>query len=446
MSETPTVLTGWGRTAPSAAHLRRARVEDLPSLLAAAGDRGVLARGLGRSYGDTAQNAGGLVLAPLPGWWRLDARAGTVRASAGTSLHDLIRGLLPLGWFPPVTPGTRYVTLGGAVACDVHGKNHHRHGSIGHHLRSLVLVTADGRSHRLAPDREPELFWATVGGLGLTGVVTEVELDLVPVESGWMRVTTARAPDLDAVMARLAASEEVTYSVAWIDLLATGRRLGRSVVSLGEHARSADLDPAHRAHRWPVPGAARLGVPLVPPRSLVGPRGVRAFNEAWYRRAPRHREGELQSAAGFFHPLDGVAHWNRLYGRRGMVQYQLVVPDRGADALPGMVERIVRAGRPSFLAVLKRFGPGNPGLLSFPTQGWTLALDLPADPGVAPLFDELDERVLAAGGRIYLAKDARVAPGTVRAMYPHWERFRAVRRRVDPRGVFQSDLGRRLGL
>jgi decaprenylphospho-beta-D-ribofuranose 2-oxidase len=446
MSDAPTVLTGWGRTAPSAAHLRRARPEDLPGLLAGVGERGLLARGLGRSYGDTAQNAGGVVLEPLPSWWRLDSVAGTVRASAGTSLHDLIRALVPQGWFPPVTPGTRYVTLGGAVACDVHGKNHHRHGSIGQHVRSLVLVTADGTSRRLAPDREPELFWATVGGLGLTGVVTEVELDLVPVESGWMRVTTERAPDLAAVMARLVAADDVTYSVAWIDLLAAGRRLGRSVVSLGEHARLEDLDPRRRDDRWPVPGVARLDVPLVPPRSLVGPRGVRAFNEAWYRRAPQHRADEIQSAAAFFHPLDGVGHWNRLYGRRGMVQYQLVVPDRGADALPGMVERIVRAGWPSFLAVLKRFGPGNPGLLSFPTQGWTLALDLPADPRVATLFDELDERVLAAGGRVYLAKDARVAPRTVRAMYPQWDRFRAVRREVDPRGVFQSDLGRRLGL
>lgn len=438
-------LTGWGMTAPTVSRVIEATAAEVPALVGAAGPRGVLARGLGRSYGDPAQNAGGAVLAPLPAAIGPVDPDGLVRVSAGTSLHDLMVDLLPRGRFVPVTPGTRYVTVGGAIACDVHGKSHHRTGSFGDHVASLDLVLADGSTRTVGPDREADLFWATVGGLGLTGVITSAVLRTIPVETGYAVVSTQRLPDLDAVMAEMAGSDrDHTYSVAWIDTLARGRSMGRSVLSRGEHATRGQLGARAAADPLVVPREPRLGVPLRPPVGLVGPLGVRAFNEAWYRKAPRHRAGEIQSLSTFFHPLDGVAHWNRVYGPHGLVQYQLVVPDGAEQALVRILQRIATERLPCFLAVLKRFGPGNPGPLSFPLAGWTLAYDVPALPGLAALLDELDRAVVDAGGRLYLAKDARLRPDLLPAMYPRLAEFREVRERVDPQHRFRSDLSRRL--
>lgn len=421
-----------------------ARVGDV---VRSVGPRGLIARGLGRSYGDPAQNAGGEVLLPLAAWIDPLGPADTVRVSAGTSLHDLMAALLPQGRFVPVTPGTRYVTVGGAIACDVHGKSHHVAGSFGDHVLDLDLVTADGEVRTIGPDRDPELFWATVGGLGLTGVVVAATLRTIPVETGYATVTTQRLPDLDTVLAEMRDhDQDVTYSVAWIDTLARGRRLGRSVLTRGEHATRDQLAGRAAADPLAVPHAPRLTVPLTPPVNLVSLPGVLAFNEAWFRRAPRHRTGEIQSLSTFFHPLDGIAGWNRAYGPHGFVQYQFVVPDAEEAALVGILEQISAARLPSFLAVLKRFGPASPAPLSFPMPGWTLAYDVPATPALAPLLDQLDRAVVAAGGRVYLAKDARLAPTSLPLMYPRLDEFREVRERVDPHHVFRSDLARRLAI
>jgi decaprenylphospho-beta-D-ribofuranose 2-oxidase len=411
------------------------------------GPRGVIARGLGRSYGDAAQNAGGAVLLPLTSRIELDVERGEVRASAGTTFHDLMSHLLPRGFFVPVTPGTRYVTLGGAIACDVHGKNHHRDGSLGNHVVELDLVTADGSVRRIGPEREAELYWATVGGMGLTGVIASAVLRLLRVDSGYMVVDTERLDDLDALMARMVEDEENhTYSVAWIDTLARGRSMGRSVLTSGEHADLADLTGAARQHPRAVPGDPKLVAPsMVPPRLISRPT-VGAFNELWFRKAPIRRTGEIQSIAAFFHPLDGVEHWNRLYGRRGFLQYQFVVPEPDDGAMARILDRVSAAGHPSFLSILKRLGPGNPGNLSFPMRGWTLALDLPVGPGLSPLLDELDRSVIDAGGRVYLAKDSRLSAATLARMYPGLEAFGQIRAEVDPGNVFQSDLSRRLNL
>jgi decaprenylphospho-beta-D-ribofuranose 2-oxidase len=418
-----------------------ATVAEVPDVVRGAGPRGLIARGLGRSYGDPAQNAGGEVLLPLPTEIGEPAADGTVRAGAGTSLHDLMAALLPRGRFLPVTPGTRYVTVGGAIACDVHGKSHHLAGSFGRHVVDLDLVLASGETRTVGPDRDPELFWATVGGLGLTGVITAATLRTIPVETSYAEVTTQRLANVDEVMREMREGDAgSTYSVAWIDTMARGARLGRSVLTRGEHA------PRDRVAGEPLapPRPPRLAVPLTPPVNLVTAPAVRAFNEVWFRRAPRHRTGELQSLAQFFHPLDGVAGWNRAYGPRGFVQYQLVVPDDQDAALVRILERIADAGLPCFLAVLKRFGPGNPAPLSFPMAGWTLAYDVPARPELAPLLDELDRQVVDAGGRIYLAKDSRLHPALLPRMYPRLDEFRAVRERVDPHRVLRSDLARRL--
>ncbi|MFE4859282.1 FAD-binding protein [Streptomyces sp. NPDC056670] len=445
----PTSVSGWGRTAPSTARLLRPRsYEEAAAAVLACGARGTIARGLGRAYGDAAQNAGGAVL-DMTGLDRIrtvDAEAGVVVCDAGVSLHRLMEVLLPLGWFVPVTPGTRYVTVGGAIGADIHGKNHHLSGSFARHVRELELLTADGTVRTVTPDTA--LFDATAGGMGLTGVILRATIQLLPVQTSLMTVDTERALDLDDLMVRLESGDHrYRYSVAWIDLLARGARTGRAVLTRGDHAPLDMLPP--RAARTPL-GFRPRRLPAAPsflPEGLLGRASVSAFNELWYRRAPRHRTGELQRLSTFFHPLDGVPHWNRVYGRGGFVQYQFVVGYGQEEALRAIVRRISRHGCPSFLAVLKRFGDADPGWLSFPVPGWTLALDIPANlPGLGLLLDELDEQVAGAGGRVYLAKDARMRPELVERMYPRLARFRELRAELDPQGVFRSDMGRRLGL
>ncbi|MGQ4329869.1 FAD-binding protein [Streptomyces hayashii] len=445
-SETVSV-TGWGRTAPTVARVIRPRT--YPEAVAAVRDcgaRGGIPRGLGRAYGDAAQNAGGTVI-DVTGLDRIhvvDADAGVVLCDAGVSLHRLMEVLLPLGWFVPVTPGTRYVTVGGAIAADVHGKNHHVSGSFARHVTSFELLTADG-TVRTVRQGSP-LFDATAGGMGLTGIVLTATVRLQPVETSLMSVDTERAADLDDLMTRLTEGDHrYRYSVAWIDLLARGAATGRAVLTRGDHA-PLDALPA-RARRQPLSfRPSRLPAPpAFLPDGLLTRTGVGLFNELWYRRAPRARTGELQQLSAFFHPLDGVPHWNRVYGRGGFVQYQFVVGHGREEALRRIVRRVSDRRCPSFLAVLKRFGEADPGWLSFPRPGWTLALDVPAGlPGLGAFLDELDEEVAAAGGRVYLAKDSRLRPDLLAAMYPRLDDFRALRAELDPRGVFVSDLARRL--
>jgi decaprenylphospho-beta-D-ribofuranose 2-oxidase len=301
--------------------------------------------------------------------------------------------------------------------------------------------------HRISPTEDPELFWATVGGMGLTGVLVRATLLTIPIETGWVRVDTERFGDLGSLTAAMRASDDGwTYSVAWVDTVSRGRALGRSVLSRGEHALVGDLEGRRAATPYPLPCEPRLSAPRGVPDGLVSRASVRAFNGLWFHKAPRHREGELQTLAAFFHPLDGVGDWNRLYGPSGFVQYQLVVPDPAEEVVHDAVRRLAAGGHASFLAVLKRFGPANDGLLSFPVAGWTLALDLPARPGLASVLDDLDARVAEAGGRVYLAKDSRLSARTFAAMYPRADEFARVRDRVDPARILASDLARRLGL
>ena len=444
-------VTGWGRTAPTNARVIRPRTyEEAAAAVRGCGTRGGIPRGLGRAYGDAAQNAGGVVIdmTALDRVHAIDADGGTVLCDAGVSLHRLMQVLLPLGWFVPVTPGTRHVTVGGAIGADIHGKNHHVSGAFSRHVLSFELLTADGEIRTVS--RGTPLFDATAGGMGLTGLILTATLQLLPVETSLMSVDTERAADLDDLMDRLTATDHrYRYSVAWIDLLARGAATGRAVLTRGDHAPLDTLRAGTRAYRDPLAfRPARLpSPPALFPEGLLTRRTVGLFNEFWYRKAPRARAGELQSISAFFHPLDGVPHWNRVYGRGGFVQYQFVLGHGQEEALRRIVERISQRRCPSFLAVLKRFGDADPGWLSFPVPGWTLALDIPARlPGLGAFLDELDEEVAAAGGRVYLAKDSRLRPELLAAMYPRVADFRALRAEADPRGVFTSDLSRRLGL
>ena len=442
------VLRGFGRSTASVAAVRHvAGADAVTDAVSAGGPRGLLARGRGRSYGDAAQNAGGAVLDVAPGLdhVHLDEAAGTVTASAGASLDELLRVLVPRGWFVPVTPGTRHVSLGGALAADVHGKNHHLDGSFAQHVTRFRLVTPIG-TREVTPQDDADVFWATAGGMGLTGVVTDLTLRLLPITTSRVLVDTERADDLDDLMERMVSGDHrYRYSVAWVDTAVGGRHLGRGVLTRGDHADVADL-PAGPGDPLAY-GPDTLGtLPRLPVR-MVRPATIRAFNAAWFRRAPVHREGEPQPLAGFFHPLDALDGWNGLYGPRGFVQYQFVVPPEEGGVVQRVLATLHAAGLPSGMAVLKRFGEADPGPLSFPMPGWTLALDLAVGPErLRPVLTRVDAWVAEAGGRVYLAKDATTTPEVMAAMYPRLDAWRAVRDRLDPDHALQSDLARRLHL
>lgn len=440
-------LTGWGRTSPTVAEtIAPANGDDVYKALTGAPRRGVLARGLGRAYGDAAQNAGGTVLemSALGRALTID-RDGVVTASAATTIDDLIRAGLPAGWFVPVTPGTRMVTLGGAVAADIHGKNHHRDGSLMSHVRELTLVTPEG-VRRLGPG--DGLFWATAGGMGLTGVVTEAQLQMIPVPSSWMLVDTDRTAGLEETLAVMSEGDDLyRYSVCWIDCLSRGARLGRAIVTRGDHAPVEALPPRRLGDPYAFKAGSALAAPGWVPGGMVNLATVTAFNEAWYRKAPRHQKDGLHSISSFFHPLDGIRGWNRFYGPKGFLQYQVLIPFGSEDVLRRLIERLAGERCPSLVGVLKRFGPADAGHLSFPAPGWTLALDMPVGPAViGPLLDELDGWVADAGGRVYLAKDSRMRPDLVEKMYPRLAEWRELRDSIDPRRAMSSDLARRLGL
>ena len=446
-------LSGWGRTAWTVSDtVVPADVEAIRTVVAASPHRGVIARGLGRSYGAAAQNAGGSVLL-MPGTavgapYSLDDNTGIVTAPAGMSLDDILRDSVPRGWFVPVTPGTRFVTVGGAIASDIHGKNHHFDGSFGQHVRSMRVLLSSGEIVRLSPEENAAWFWATVGGMGLTGVVLDAEIRMLKIGSSRVRVETERLTDFDAVVAAMSsdgADDTYRYSVAWVDLVATGRSMGRGVLTRGDHATAAEAGGGDDVLAYDP--KVRLAAPPWVPNQLLNKLSIKAFNEVWYRKAPSRRHVGIESIPAFFHPLDGVRQWNTLYGSQGFIQYQFIVPLGQVEVLRRVIEAFSGQGVASFLAVLKRMGPQNAAPMSFPTEGWTLTLDMAAGlRGLPELLARVDTMVLDAGGRHYLAKDSHVAPSAVRRGYPRFAEWQEVRAEMDPTGRWNSDLARRLGL
>ena len=436
------LLSGWGRTRSSAARV-------VPALEAGAAPpddpRGVLARGMARSYGDAALNAGGTVvdMTVRGELHAFDTSTGVMRVDAGTTLDEVLRATVPHGWSLPVTPGTRMITVGGGIAADVHGKNHPDAGSFRHHLRGFTLLLADGSRRWVTPD-DTDVFAATLGGMGLTGIVLDAELALRRIATTWMDVVTHTTSDLDATVAALTASPDA-YRIATLDLTSAGARMGRAIVETGDHATVEALGSAPAGLTAYDPARA-LTVPEIVPSGLLNSVAARALTGAVFARAPRRPRHHLVDMTSFFHPLDAVDRWNRMYGTRGFVQYQFAVPTGQEHALHRVAASLASARCPTFVVVLKRLGPGA-GMLSFPLDGWTLAVDIPAGlPGLGRLLEACDDLVCDAGGRVYLAKDGRLRAERMPVMYPELDRWRRVRDALDPHGRWRSDLGRRLGL
>lgn len=414
-------------------------VTDLQSGLPALDSAGAIPRGLGRSYGDAAQRSHGVTIdTRCLGWLSFDRITGQATAGAGVSLRDLLAVGASRGWIVPVVPGTQHVTVGGAIASDIHGKNHGSLGTFSRHVRALGLLGADGIVRELEPGSPDREFEATVGGMGLTGVIVWARIQLRQVSSTLLAVDTDRAEDLDQVYSLLSAPGG-EHRVAWMDLL--GRGAPRGVVTRAAHMAEGELSPRLATR------VARARVPAWWPGGLLRPATVAAFNELRFRISPRQERGRPEGFAAHMFPLDGLDAWPHLYGRAGFVQYQFVVPRGAEPVIEAVLAALARAEVPCYLAVLKDFGPAGDGLLSFPMQGWTLALDLPrAAPGLLPALTRCDELVAEAGGRVYLSKDARMSAEMTEVMYERLGEWRQVRDRLDPDGLWQSDLGLRTGL
>ena len=442
-------LSGWGRFPVETCRIfRPEKPASLPAILDSGAESSYIARGLGRSYGDASLNGGGGVIAfeRLNRMIAFDDSTGVLECEAGVSLAEILDHFLPRGYFLPVTPGTKFVTLGGAIAHDVHGKNHHRVGALSNFVLDLRLRTTHGEVLTCSREQNSEAFWATVGGAGLTGFVLSARLRLQHVETAHVKVDFLKVAHFEEAINAMEESDHLyEFSVAWIDCLARGKSLGRSVLMRANPALASDLpkgsgDPLSPRRR------SERSVPFDFPPGLLNPFTVGAFNTLFYG---WHRtiSGRLADIDSFFYPLDSIRDWNRMYGRRGFVQYQLAFPREGSRAgLAEVLQRVSASGRGSFLGVLKRFGNATPGLLSFPFPGYTLALDLPVNDGLVPFLADLDAVVLSHGGRLYLAKDAVMTAASFAAMYPRLDEFREVRARLDPQNRLSSSLARRVGI
>jgi decaprenylphospho-beta-D-ribofuranose 2-oxidase len=443
-------LAGWGNfPVENCNAFRPESGSELSAALADPQVPSVISRGLGRGYGDSALNSdGGVILHQhLNRFISLDPSTGILECEAGVSLAEILDIIVPKGFFLPVTPGTKFVTIGGAIAADVHGKNHHRDGSISEFLLDFKLMLPSGQIITCSPTENIEEFSATVGGMGLTGAIVSARLRLVPVQSAFITVDYKRAANIDAALDMFASGDDAyPYSVAWIDCLATGSSMGRSVLMRGSHANVADLSAEYRDAPLNLPPKRKHSVPLFMPGFLLNSLSIRMFNSHFYRKNKDARR--VVDYDSFFYPLDGVLHWNRLYGKRGFLQYQAVIPlEASRRGLIKMLDALTTTRAASFLAVLKTMGQSSRGLLSFGMPGHSLALDIPYHgPQTVELAHQLDQIVLEHGGRVYLAKDACMERSTFSAMYPKLPEFQRIQQRLDPDRRLASSQSRRLGI
>lgn len=402
-----------------------------------------IARGLGRSYGDSSLANTTIHSKHLNHFIEFDYETGELCCLAGVSFSEILQTFIPLGWFLPVTPGTQFVTVGGAIASDVHGKNHHLDGSFSDHLIELTLCLANGDIVNCSLSENRELFLATCGGMGLTGFILKASFKLIAINSAFINETIHKTENLTDTLALFEEHQQTTYSVAWIDCLATGSQLGRSLLMLGEHSQRRNDETELQA----MIAEAKLNMPLDLPGFTLNSYSVKAFNQLYYHKVRQQKMQRTVEYGPFFYPLDKIQNWNRMYGKNGFVQYQFVLPKKaGLEGLTKILTEIANSKRGSFLAVLKAFGQGNDNYLSFPEEGYTLALDFKMDSTLLTFLDRLDDIVLEYGGKLYLTKDARMSERVFKASYTQWEKFQDVRHQYGANTTFNSLQSSRLGL
>lgn len=438
-------ISGWGRYPVIDSETRFANLPGLVnSLVRDSQDSGLIARGLGRSYGDSSLAPHNINTTKLDHFISFDEESGLLTCMAGVSFAEILKVFVPRGWFLPVTPGTQFVTVGGAIASDVHGKNHHLDGSFSEHVSELKLCLANGETINCSANENHELFRATCGGMGLTGIILQASFKLIRIDSAYIDETTFKTANLEETLALFEEHQQTTYSVAWIDCLATGDNLGRSLLMLGEHAKQNQQQPS-----TPFTAAkpSKLNMPIDLPSFTLNSLSVKAFNALYYGKVRQQQSQRQTHYAPYFYPLDSIRNWNRMYGKNGFVQYQFVIPkSAGLEGLSEILNKIALSKRGSFLAVLKVFGKGNDNYLSFPEEGYTLALDFKMDSSLLAFLDELDRVVLNYGGKLYLTKDARMSETTFKRSYPQWEQFQQIRHQYDAHTKFNSLQSYRLGL
>ena len=431
-----TKIYGWGRYPKQDAYLHTPTSCTLLEIIATQ-QSSVLARGMGRSYGDSANALNVLQTAYINHFIEFDKVTGKLTAEAGITLREILEVIVLSGWFLPVTPGTSYVTLGGAIASDVHGKNHHIAGTFGQYVKSLSILLGTGDVLTISPQHHADLFHATCGGMGLTGIIMSATIQLLPIRSSLISQKTIKADCIEAACEAFESNSEVTYSVAWIDCLSKGKSLGRSVIMLGEHAEQGGLEIDIRQ---------KVYVPFSVPSVLLNSLTMKAFNKVyWYK--SKHNVSQTVKLMSYFYPLDAVGEWNRLYGKKGFLQFQCVLPKiDGVANLRRLLTETSNNGEGSFLAVLKQFGAANENLLSFPIEGYTLTLDFKASETAIKTVKKLEDMVVHMGGRLYLTKDAVMRESTFKTTYPNWEKFEAVREQYGAISKFSSNQSKRLGL
>lgn len=448
LNEKKEKLSGWGRYPVEECYTCRPETEeDLRSILLDGKQENYITYGLGRSYGDTSLNndRGVILLGKLNKYIEFDSVYGILECEAGVTFEEIIDYFLPRGYFLPVTPGTKYVTVGGAISNDVHGKNHHLDGCFSEHVLSFKLLIANGSVIECSRENNSDIFWATVGSIGLTGIILTAKFKLIKVETSYYDVHYEKAQNIDkAIQLFHESDEQYQYSVAWIDCLAKGSSLGKCVLMRGNHAKVEQLNAAQKLAPLQIKNRFKLNVPINLPSFVLNQLSIKLFNTVYYGAQPGGANKTVYFDS-FFYPLDSIMNWNRMYGKNGFVQYQAVFPPDQVEGLVKMLERLSSTNRSSFLAVLKSSGQEGQGMLSFPKKGYTLALDIPIkDDSLFPFLRDLDELVIRHGGRVYLAKDATLDPENFKIMYPRLNEFLSIKNKIDPNHLFSSSMARRL--
>lgn len=403
----------------------------------------IIARGNGRCYGDASLSKNTLSTLKFDKVLSFDTANGIFECQSGLTLDKILEVIVPKGWFLPVTPGTKFITVGGAIASDVHGKNHHVDGSFSNHVLEMDVVLANGETVTCSPNLNSDLFWATCGGMGLTGIITRAKFDLKKIESSYIKQKQIKAQNLEEVIELFEENKHYTYSVAWIDCLKKGKEFGRSILILGEHAKLEELDEQKKKHPLQLPKKKQITFPFTLPSFVLNQFTVKAFNFLYYGKNFKREINNIVSYEPFFYPLDAILHWNRGYGKKGFVQYQFVLPLESKQGLIEILKKISDKGLGSFLAVLKVFGKQD-DLISFPKEGYTLALDFPVREGLFEFLDELDKVVLDYGGRLYLSKDARMKSEIFWQGYSNAQKFSEIVKKYNPDFKINSIQAHRL--